>query len=100
MVDEVLESARHSNVKDKLPFFRYTNLTQGATDDQTLKSFAQIVNKGSKKKPDMQVIGAGSKAFRELFGEVKDARYSIYEGMSKLSDLARRNQFIDDLVNC
>ena len=98
MVDEVLESARHSNVKDKLPFFRYTNLTQGATDDQTLKSFAQIVNKGSKKKPDMQVIGAGSKAFRELFGEVKDARYSIYEGMSKLSDIARRNQFIDDLV--
>jgi len=99
MVDEVLTSARHTNVKTQLPFFRYTNLTQGATDDQTLKSFVRILNKGSKKKPDMQVIGSGSKAFRELFGEVKDARYSIYEGMTKLSNLARRNQFIDDLVN-
>ena len=99
MVDEVLESAKRTNVKTQLPFFRYTNLTQGATDDQTLKSFAQMVNKGSRKKPDLQVIGKGSKAFRELFGEVKDARYSIYEGMTKLSNLARRNQFIDDLVN-
>ena len=42
MVDEVLKDARTLNPKTQLPFFKYTNLTQGATDDKTLKSFAQI----------------------------------------------------------
>ena len=98
MVDEVLKDARTLNPKTQLPFFKYTNLTQGATDDKTLKSFAQTVNKGTAKKPDIQTIGTGSKAFRELFGEIKDARYSIYDGMTKLSNLARKNQFIEDLV--
>jgi hypothetical protein len=98
MVDEVLKDARTINPKTQLPFFKYTNLTQGATDDKTLKSFAQMVNKGTKKKPDMQTIGTGSRAFRELFGEIKDARYSIYNGMTKLSNLARKNQFLDDIM--
>ena len=98
MVDEVLKDARTLNPKTQLPFFKYTNLTQGATDDKTLKSFAQMVDKGTKKKPDLQVIGTGSKAFRELFGEIKDARYSIYDGMTKLSNLARKNQFLDDIM--
>ena len=57
-----------------------------------------MVDKGTKKKPDLQVIGTGSKAFRELFGEIKDARYSIYDGMTKLSNLARKNQFLDDIM--
>ena len=98
MVDEVLKDVRTLNPKTQLPFFKYTNLTQGATDDKTLKSFAQMLNKGTAKKPDMQTIGTGSKAFRELFGEIKDARYSIYEGMTKLSNLARKNQFLDDIM--
>jgi hypothetical protein len=31
---------------------------------------------------ELKVIGKGSKAFRELFGEVNDVRRSIYEGIS------------------
>ena len=34
---------------------------------------------------ELKVIGKGSKVFRELFGEIEDARYSIYEGVNRLS---------------
>ena len=48
--------------------------------------------------PATEIVGKGSKAFRELFGEVDDARESIYSGIGLLSNLARRSQFIDDVL--
>ena len=46
---------------------------------------------------DLKVIGRGSKAFRELFGEVNDVRRSIFEGVSKLSTVARRNEMYEEM---
>jgi len=45
-----------------------------------------------------EIVGKGSKAFRDLFGEVEDARQSIFNGVGLLSNLATRSKFIDDVL--
>ena len=45
---------------------------------------------------EIQVIGKGSKVFRELFGKIKDPRHSIFEGTNRLSGIARKNQLFDE----
>ena len=39
----------------------------------------------SKKKSFEGIPGRGSKVFRELFGEINDPRYSIFNAMTNLS---------------
>ena len=100
MVNSVLSQARQYNPKTKLPSFEFDNLTQGATDATNIKTFAQTLTKelpdGSQ---ELKVIGKGSKAFRELFGEIEDARFSIYEGINRLSTIARKNQLFDEILD-
>ena len=100
MVDDVLRQAKQYNPKSKLPTFEFDNLTLGADNPINIKTFAQTV---TKELPDgtqeLKVIGKGSKIFRKLFGEIEDARYSIYEGGNRLSTIARKNQFFDDILD-
>ena len=74
-------------------------MTAGATDAYTTKSFARTLEKETKDGVEEVVIGPGSKAFRKLFGEIQDARYSIYEGTAKLSAILRKNQLFDDILD-
>ena len=101
MVDEILDSARNMDPKkDTLPTFKYQNLTKGADDAYNIKTFAQTLEKevaGGDK--TLQVIGKGSKAFRKLFGEIEDVRHSIYEGVNRLSLVARKNQLFDEILD-
>ena len=48
--------------------------------------------------PSKTVIGRGSQAFRELFGEVKDVRQKMLHGTERLSMIARKNEFYDKLL--
>jgi hypothetical protein len=100
MVTDILRQAKQYNPKSKLPTFEFDNLTQGADTPTNIKTFAQTLTKelpdGSK---ELKVIGKGSKVFRELFGEIEDARYSIYEGVGRLGMIARKNQLFDDILD-
>ena len=100
LVNNVLNQAKAYNPKTKLPSFRYDNLSQGANTPENFKTFAQTLEKelpdGSK---ELKVIGKGSKIFRDLFGEVEDARYSIFEGMNRLGTIARKNQVFDEILD-
>jgi len=100
IVDSVLKQAKQYNPKSKLPSFEFDNLTQGADTPTNIKTFAQTLTKelpdGTK---EIKVIGKGSKIFRELFGEIEDARYSIFEGVNRLSMIARKNQLFDDILD-
>jgi hypothetical protein len=88
------------NPKTKLPTFEYENYTMGANDSENIKTFARTISKNLPGgEEEIKVIGKGSKAFRELFGEVEDARYSIFEGIGKLSAIARKNQLFDEILN-
>ena len=100
LVNNILDQAHQYNPKSKLPTFRYENLTAGADTPENIKTFARTLEvnlpDGSK---ELKVIGKGSKAFRELFGEIEDARYSIFEGVNRLSTIARKNQLFDDILD-
>ena len=101
MVDELIASARNMDPKkDTLPTFAYQNLTKSAEDAYNIKTFAQTLTKetadGDK---SLKVIGKGSKNFRKLFGEVEDVRHSIFEGVNRLSVIARKNQLFDEVLD-
>ena len=100
LVNNVLKQARQYNPKSKLPTFEYENFTIGADTPSNIKTFARTLEKelpdGTK---ELKVVGKGSKAFRELFGEIEDARYSIFEGMGRLGTIARKNQLFDEILD-
>ena len=100
-VNDIVDSVRKMDPKkDTLPTFEYVNLTKGADTPYNIKTFAQTLEKNL---PDgtqsFQIIGKGSKAFRELFGEVEDARHSIYEAVGRLSGIARRGELFQTMQN-
>ena len=101
MVDDLINSARNMDPKkDTLPTFAYQNLTKSADDAYNIKTFAQTLTKESTDgDKTLQVIGKGSKAFRKLFGEVEDVRHSIFEGVNRLSVVARKNQLFDEVLD-
>ena len=100
LVSDILKQAKNINPKTKLPTFKYENYTMGANDAENIKTFARTLSKNLPGgEEELKVIGKGSKAFRELFGEVEDARYSIFEGINKLSTIARKNQLFDEILN-
>ena len=100
IVDNILEQARGKFPKvDNLPSFKFVNQSIGAKDAYNIKTFARTIEKemaGGLK--ELEVIGKGSKAFRELFGEVSDVRRSIFEGMNRLSIVARKNEMYEDIL--
>jgi hypothetical protein len=101
MINDIIKQVRKMDPsKDTLPTFAYQNLSKAADDAYGLKTFSQTLTKdlpGGKK--EIQVIGKGSKIFRELFGEINDARHSIFEGMNRLSTIARKNQLFDEILD-
>jgi hypothetical protein len=101
MVNDIIKQVRKMDPsKDTLPTFQYPDLRKSAKDPMAFKTFSQTLEKnlpGGKK--DIQVIGKGSKIFRELFGEIEDARHSIFEGMNRLSVIARKNQLFDEILD-
>jgi hypothetical protein len=100
MVDNILQQAEKMNPKvETLPSFKYQNLSAGAKDPYEMKTFTRTIeNELAGGKKELQVIGKGSKAFRELFGEIRDIRHSIYEGMNRLSVIARKNEMYDEIL--
>jgi len=100
MVDNILQQAEKMNPKvETLPAFKYQNLNAGAKDPYEMKTFTRTIeNELAGGKKELEVIGKGSKAFRELFGEIRDVRHSIYEGMNRLSVIARKNEMYDEIL--
>jgi len=100
MVDNILQQAEKMNPKiEILPAFKFQNLSAGAKDPYEIKTFTRTIeNELAGGKKELEVIGKGSKAFRELFGEIKDVRHSIYEGMNRLSIIARKNEMYDEIL--
>ena len=87
MVDDILEQGQKGRKKaGALPDLNYTDKTaQGIKT----KSFEAMLQKTG---------GKGSKVIRDLFGEIRDPRYSIFNAMTNLSSAARTATFFDDIV--
>ena len=98
LVNNVYKSALQQKTPGNLPFFKYINLTPMADDVSTKKYFKQIVTRDIGDQEVSQVIGEGSKVFREYFGKMQDPRFSIYNGMTKLSGVGRKNELLERLL--
>jgi len=99
MVDDVIKSALEMKASGKLPYFKYTDLTPLGNADKNKKFFKQVVTNDINGKEVSRVVGQGSKVFRELFGKIEDPRFSVYNGIQRLSAVARKNQLFDKLAN-
>jgi len=80
LVDDVINQAQVKGRPAGLPDITYQNATAM-----------------SKKKTFEGIPGRGSKVFRELFGEINDPRYSIFNAMTNLSSVARTATYLDDI---
>ena len=98
LVNNVYKSALQQKTPGNLPFFKYINLTPMADDVATKKYFKQIVTRDIGDQEISQVIGEGSTVFREYFGKLQDPRFSIYNGMTKLSGVGRKNELLERLL--
>ena len=98
-INEIMTSATKMTKGTQLPSFKMTNITMGAKTPDVRRNFVKILSKEQKNgEPVTQIIGKGSKAFRELFGEVDDARESIYNGVGLLSTIAKRSEFLEGIL--
>jgi len=98
IVNNLIKTVPKNQVPGELPYFKYVDLTAAAETPFTKKTFQRVVEKDIDGEKISEVIGPGSKIFRQLFGEIKDPRYSIYNAMTKLSGVARKNQLFDELA--
>ena len=99
MVDDVIKSALEMKAPGKLPYFKYTDRTPLGNANKNRKFFKQVVTNDINGKEVSRVVGQGSKVFRELFGKIEDPRFSVYNGIQRLSAVARKNQLFDKLAN-
>ena len=81
LVDDVINQVQIKGKPACLPDITYQNATAM-----------------SKKKSFEGIPGRGSKVFRELFGEINDPRYSIFNAMTNLSSVARTATYLDDVA--
>ena len=81
LVDDIINQAQVKKKAGGLPDVTYTN----ATAMSKTKTFEGIP-------------GRGSKVFRQLFGEIEDPRYSIFNAMTNLSAVARTATYFDDVA--
>ena len=81
LVDDVINQVQIKGKPAGLPDITYQNATAM-----------------SKKKSFEGIPGRGSKVFRELFGEINDPRYSIFNAMTNLSSVARTATYLDDVA--
>ena len=86
-VDDIIDQVSKKAKPGVLPDLKYINITMAGQEKRT---FDELVSQ--------DFFGKDSKKiFRELFGEIKDARYSIFNTMSSLSTVARLAGNLDDI---
>ncbi len=81
IVDDIINQVSKNKKPGVLPDIKYTD---GTMLGQKTKSFEKLA-------------GKGSKVLRELFGEVEDPRFSIFNSMTNLSTVARTSIYFDDI---
>ena len=81
LVDDIINQVQIKKKPAGLPDIKYVDGTSMA-----------------KTKKFSEGAGRGSKVFRELFGEIQDPRYSIFNAMTNLSAVARTATYLEDIA--
>ena len=88
IIDQVLDQAQKMKKPKPLPDFKYT---EKSAETGKLKTF-DIGLSG-----DAAGTASEKKALRELFGEIKDPRFTLFNGMTNLSGLARTSAYLAEV---
>jgi hypothetical protein len=96
-VDKVLENVKMDPVT-KSPVFKFESksaLYDGVVQEVNI---AKMISANKFDKRDLITGQKDIKAFRELFGEIKDARRTIVNNMQALSSVAARDKFYNQIA--
>jgi hypothetical protein len=98
MVDTVIKSAQKQKSGPGLPF-KYVDDTAADEGPEIDKFFKNVVTDQIKPARLLaETKGKDRKAIQELFGKIEDPRFSIYNSMTKLSSIARKNELFDRIA--
>ena len=97
-VDQILESVKMDKVT-RAPVFRFENRS-AFLDAKNIEINMSRALTGEKLTPkDLIKNQTDLKAFKELFGEVKDARKTVVNTMQNLAGIAARDEFYTKIAN-
>jgi hypothetical protein len=98
MVDTVIKSAQKTKQPPGLPF-KYVKDTAADEGPEIDKFFKNVVTDQIKPARLLaETRGKDRKAIQELFGKIEDPRFSVYNSMTKLSAIARKNELFERIA--
>ena len=98
MVETVVKSAQKQKSGPGLPF-KYVDDTAADEGPEIDKFFKNVVTDQIKPARLLaETRGKDRKAIQELFGKIEDPRFSIYNSMTKLSAIARKNELFERIA--
>ena len=89
LIDDIINQAQNAKAPKKLPDFEYTSKTM-----ESGKLKKEIIGLSE----DATTNKAEKTALRELFGEVKDPRFTLHTAMTNLSGAARTSAYLADIA--
>ena len=96
MVENVVKSAQKQKTAPGLPF-KYAKDTAGDTEmDKLFKNI--VTDQISPARLLAEFKGSDRKVLQKLFGKIEDPRFSVYNSMTKLSAIARKNELFERLA--
>ena len=98
MVETIIKTAQKQKAPPSLPF-KYVKDTAADEGPEIDKFFKNILT--DQIKPDRilaETRGKDRVAIEKLFGKMEDPRFSIYNSMTKLSAIARKNELFDRIA--
>jgi len=98
MVETVIKSAQKQKSSPGLPF-KYVDDTAADEGPEIDKFFKNVVTDQIKPARLLaETRGKDRKAIQELFGKIEDPRFSVYNSMTKLSAIARKNELFERIA--
>ena len=98
MVDTVVKSATKQTSSPGLPlkFVKGTTAEEGPQIDMFFKKV--VTDKIKPERLLAETSGKDRKVIEDLFGKIEDPRFSIYNSMTKLSNIARKNELFENIA--
>ena len=98
MVDSVIKSAKNQKAPPGLPI-KFAKGTIAEEGPQIDKFFKRVVTDDIKPERLLaETPGKDRAVIKKLFGEIEDPRFSIYNSMTKLSNIARKNELFERIA--
>jgi hypothetical protein len=98
MVDSVIKSAKNQKAPPGLPI-KFAKGTMAEEGPQIDKFFKRVVTDDIKPERLLaETAGKDRAVIKKLFGEIEDPRFSIYNSMTKLSNIARKNELFERIA--